>query len=33
MLRDIEIDGMHVELLPPEGKVKYLGQMITVVDQ
>ena len=24
---------MHVEILPPVGKVKYLGQMITFVDQ
>ena len=24
---------MHVEILPPEGKVKYLDQMITSVDQ
>ena len=24
---------MHVEMLPPEWKIKYLGQMITLVDQ
>ena len=24
---------MHVEILPIEGKIKYLGQMITLVDQ
>ena len=29
----MEIDGMHVKILPPEGKVKYLKQMITFVDQ
>ena len=29
----IEIDRMHVEILPPEGKVKYLEKMITVMDQ
>ena len=28
-LKEIEIDGMHVETLPPEGKVKYLTLMIT----
>ena len=22
------LDGMHVEILPPEGKVKYFGQMM-----
>ena len=31
--REVEIDGMHVETLPHEGKVKYLGHMITIVDQ
>ena len=31
-LKEIEIDGMHVEILPPEGKVKYLGQRITFMD-
>ena len=31
--REVEIDGMHVEILPSEGKVKYLGQMFTFVDQ
>ena len=30
-LREIEIGEMHVEILPP--KVKYLGKMITFVDQ
>ena len=29
---EIEIDEMHVEILPSEGKVKYLVQMITFVD-
>ena len=27
-----EIVGMDVEMLPPEGKVKYLGQRITFMD-
>ena len=27
-LKEIKIDGMHVEILPPEGKAKHLGQMI-----
>ena len=31
--REVEIDGMHVEILAPEGEVKYLGQMITFVDK
>ena len=31
--REIEIDEVHVEVLPPEGKVKYLVKMITFVDQ
>ena len=31
--RDVEVDGMHEGILPPEEKVKYLGQMITFVDQ
>ena len=26
ILREIEIDGTHVEILPPEGTVKYLDQ-------
>ena len=32
-LKEIEIDGMHVEMLPPEGKVKYVGQMVTFMGQ
>ena len=32
-LKEIEIDGIHVEILPPEGKVQYLGQMITFMNQ
>ena len=32
-LREIEIDEMHVEILPPEGKVRFLEQIITFVDQ
>ena len=32
-LNEIEIDGIHIEILPPEGKVTYLVQMITVMDQ
>ena len=31
--REVEIDGMHVEILLHQGKAKYLGQMITFVDQ
>ena len=31
--KETEIDGIHVEILPPEGKVKNLGQMITIMDQ
>ena len=31
--REVEIDGMHVEILPPEGKVTCLGQMITFMGQ
>ena len=30
-LKEIEVNGMHVEILLPEGKVKYEGQMITEV--
>ena len=26
----VAIQGMHIEILPPEGKIKYLGQLITV---
>ena len=32
-LTKIEIGETHVEILPPEGKLKYLGQMITFVGQ
>ena len=32
-LKEIEISEMHVEMLPPEGKVKFLGQMTTFLDQ
>ena len=32
-MKEIEIDGIHVEILPLEGKVKHLGQMITFMDQ
>ena len=32
-MREIEIDEMHVEILPLEGKVKCLEQMNTLVDQ
>ena len=30
---EVEIDAVHVEILLPEGKEKYLGQTITFVDQ
>ena len=33
ILKEIEIDGMQVEMLPPEGKVKYLGPVLTFMDQ
>ena len=32
-LREIEIDEMRIEILPLEGKEKYLGQAITFEDQ
>ena len=32
-LREIETAEMLAEILPPQGKVKYLGQMITFVDK
>ena len=32
-LKETEIDGIHVEILPPEGKVGCLGPMITFMDQ
>ena len=32
-LKEIEIDGMHVEILLPQGKVEYLGQMVTFMHQ
>ena len=32
-LREIAVDGMHVEILLLIGKAKYLEQMITFVDQ
>ena len=32
-LKEIEIDGTHVEQLPPKGRVKYLGQMIGFMGQ
>ena len=32
-LREIEFGEMHVEILPPVGKVKCMGQMIPFVDQ
>ena len=32
-LKETEIDGMHVEIIHPEGIVKYLEQMITFMDQ
>ena len=32
-LREIEVEEMHVKILLTEGNVKYLGQVITFVDQ
>ena len=31
--REVEVDQIRVEILPMEGKVRYLGQMISFADQ